>query len=74
MQTPLVPVRRPNPKTALYVGGLEESVNEAVLHAAFIPFGDIKARPGGRAWVCGGGAAEPAPDAQRRARRPCRGC
>lgn len=31
-----------NPKTTLYVGGLEESVNEAALHAAFIPFGDIK--------------------------------
>ncbi|XP_002963980.2 peptidyl-prolyl cis-trans isomerase E isoform X2 [Selaginella moellendorffii] len=32
----------PNPKTALYVGGLDENVNEEVLHAAFIPFGDIK--------------------------------
>lgn len=31
-----------NPKTTLYVGGLEESVNESTLHAAFIPFGDIK--------------------------------
>lgn len=31
-----------NPKTTLYVGGLEESVNESSLHAAFIPFGDIK--------------------------------
>lgn len=31
-----------NPKTTLYVGGLEENVSEAVLHAAFIPFGDIK--------------------------------
>ena len=31
-----------NPKTTLYVGGLEESVNEAILHSAFIPFGDIK--------------------------------
>eukprot|EP00899_Mesostigma_viride_P016096 jgi/Mesvir1/24488/Mv21843-RA.1 len=29
-------------KTTLYVGGLEESVKEAVLHAAFIPFGEIK--------------------------------
>ena len=28
-----------NPKTVLYVGGLEESVNEAILHSAFIPFG-----------------------------------
>lgn len=31
-----------NPKTTLYVGGLEENVTEAVLHSAFIPFGDIK--------------------------------
>ena len=31
-----------NPKTTLYVGGLEETVNEAVLHAAFLPFGDVK--------------------------------
>ena len=31
-----------NPKTTLYVGGLEESVNEAILHAAFIPFGEVK--------------------------------
>lgn len=31
-----------NPKTTLYVGGLEESVTEAELHTAFIPFGDIK--------------------------------
>eukprot|EP00897_Mesotaenium_endlicherianum_P001264 jgi/Mesen1/1165/ME000124S00200 len=31
-----------NPKTTLYVGGLEESVVEDTLHAAFIPFGDIK--------------------------------
>jgi peptidyl-prolyl isomerase E (cyclophilin E) len=31
-----------NPKTVLYVGGLEETVNETLLHAAFIPFGEIK--------------------------------
>lgn len=31
-----------NPKTTLYVGGLEESVNESILHSAFVPFGDIK--------------------------------
>jgi len=31
-----------NPKTTLYVGGLDEAVTEAILHAAFIPFGDIK--------------------------------
>ncbi|KAG0584720.1 hypothetical protein M758_3G231400 [Ceratodon purpureus] len=31
-----------NPKTTLYVGGLEENVTEQVVHAAFIPFGDVK--------------------------------
>lgn len=31
-----------SPKTALYVGGLAETVTEAMLHAAFLPFGDIK--------------------------------
>lgn len=31
-----------NPKTTIYVGGLEKNINEAILHAAFIPFGDIK--------------------------------
>ncbi|BBN17169.1 hypothetical protein MPTK1_7g12540 [Marchantia polymorpha subsp. ruderalis] len=31
-----------NPKTTLYVGGLEENVTEGILHAAFIPFGDVK--------------------------------
>jgi len=31
-----------NPKTALYVGGLEDSVTDALLHAAFLPFGEIK--------------------------------
>lgn len=31
-----------NPKTVLYVGGLEESITEGILHSAFIPFGDIK--------------------------------
>mmetsp|Transcript_8352 Transcript_8352/g.33686 ORF Transcript_8352/g.33686 Transcript_8352/m.33686 type:complete len:135 (-) Transcript_8352:44-448(-) len=30
------------PKTTLYVGGLEEQVTTAILHAAFIPFGPIK--------------------------------
>lgn len=29
-------------KNTLYVGGLAEEVNEAILHAAFIPFGEIK--------------------------------
>ena len=31
-----------NPKTVLYVGGLEEDVTEDVLKSAFIPFGPIK--------------------------------
>ncbi|KAI3430816.1 hypothetical protein D9Q98_009227 [Chlorella vulgaris] len=31
-----------NPKTALYVGGLESTVNESALHSAFIPFGEVK--------------------------------
>jgi hypothetical protein len=26
----------------VYVGGIDEKVNEELLHAAFIPFGDIK--------------------------------
>merc|ERR1719217_1446906 len=30
-----------NDKRTLYVGGLEESVNEDTLRAAFVPFGDI---------------------------------
>ena len=30
-----------HPHAVLYVGGLEESVNEASLHAAFIPCGDV---------------------------------
>ncbi|KAK9812647.1 hypothetical protein WJX72_001226 [[Myrmecia] bisecta] len=44
MQSTLVPKegKGSNPKTTLYVGGLEENVNEAILHSAFIPFGDIK--------------------------------
>jgi peptidyl-prolyl isomerase E (cyclophilin E) len=44
MSTTLVDVsgKGSNPKTTLYVGGLEETVNESVLHAAFIPFGEIK--------------------------------
>ncbi|KAL9263556.1 Peptidyl-prolyl cis-trans isomerase E-like protein [Drosera capensis] len=29
-------------KTTVYVGGLAEEVNESILHAAFIPFGEIK--------------------------------
>lgn len=44
MESTLVAVggKGSNPKTALYVGGLDETVNEAALHAAFLPFGDIK--------------------------------
>jgi peptidyl-prolyl isomerase E (cyclophilin E) len=44
MSTTLVDVagKGTNPKTTLYVGGLEETVNDAALHAAFIPFGEIK--------------------------------
>ena len=38
----LVAGKGSNKKTTLYVGGLEETVNEATLHSAFIPFGDIK--------------------------------
>jgi len=26
----------------LYVGGLEESVSEEMVHAAFVPFGELK--------------------------------
>jgi peptidyl-prolyl isomerase E (cyclophilin E) len=29
-------------KSTIYVGGLEESVSEELLHAAFIPFGNIQ--------------------------------
>jgi len=29
-------------KLVIYVGGLDEQINEKLLHAAFIPFGDIK--------------------------------
>jgi peptidyl-prolyl isomerase E (cyclophilin E) len=29
-------------KKILYVGGLDEKVDQAILHAAFIPFGDIR--------------------------------
>ncbi|XP_042498581.1 peptidyl-prolyl cis-trans isomerase E [Macadamia integrifolia] len=34
--------QHPVQKNTLYVGGLAEEVNEAILHATFIPFGDIK--------------------------------
>ncbi|KAL6754007.1 nuclear cap-binding protein [Haematococcus lacustris] len=44
MTTTLVAVggKGSNPKTTLYIGGLEETVNEALLHAAFLPYGEIK--------------------------------
>jgi RNA recognition motif-containing protein len=44
MQTTLVALagKGSNPKTTLYVGGLEENVNDTILHSAFLPFGDIK--------------------------------
>ena len=29
------------PRCTLYVGGLEENVTEELVHAAFIPFGDL---------------------------------
>lgn len=33
--------KEPQPKRNVYVGGLEEQVNEEILHAAFVPFGDV---------------------------------
>lgn len=43
MQTTRVDVqgRGSNPKTTLYVGGLDERVTKDIFRAAFIPFGDI---------------------------------
>lgn len=32
----------PNDKPVIYVGGLDDQVDEKVLHSAFIPFGEIK--------------------------------
>ncbi|OZJ06059.1 hypothetical protein BZG36_01161 [Bifiguratus adelaidae] len=32
-----------NNKTTLYVGGFDYDVNEQILHAAFVPFGEIVA-------------------------------
>jgi len=29
-------------KSILYVGGLDEIVDEKILHSAFIPFGEVK--------------------------------
>jgi RNA recognition motif-containing protein len=45
MQSTLVggsSARTQGAKATLYVGGLSDGVNEAALHAAFIPFGEIK--------------------------------
>ena len=44
MSTTLVAVggKGSNPKNTLYVGGLDETVNDSILHSAFIPFGEIK--------------------------------
>ncbi len=41
MQTTVVDVQGSNPKTTLYVGGLDERVTKDIFRAAFIPFGDI---------------------------------
>jgi peptidyl-prolyl isomerase E (cyclophilin E) len=32
----------PNDKPVIYVGGLDDQVDEKILHSAFIPFGEIK--------------------------------
>lgn len=32
---------KPNSKRTIYVGGLAEEVDEKVLNAAFVPFGDL---------------------------------
>jgi peptidyl-prolyl isomerase E (cyclophilin E) len=42
MQSTLVATKTPNPKTTLYVGGLDEGATPASLHAAFVPFGELK--------------------------------
>lgn len=31
-----------NRKNILYVGGIDDNVTEEILHAAFIPFGELK--------------------------------
>eukprot|EP00894_Picocystis_sp_ML_P002894 jgi/Pico_ML_1/53411/g3966.t1 len=31
-----------NPRSTLYVGGLEDGVTESTLHAAFVPFGTVR--------------------------------
>lgn len=43
MQTTIVNLagKGSNPKTTLYVGGLDDSVTDSILHAAFLPFGDV---------------------------------
>ena len=32
----------PNDKPIIYVGGLDDQVDEKSLHAAFVPFGEVK--------------------------------
>lgn len=45
--------KEPQPKRNVYVGGLEEQVNEEILHAAFVPFGDIvEVSTAVRYWYC----------------------
>eukprot|EP00953_Heterococcus_sp_UTEX-ZZ885_P028388 15146-Heterococcus_DN1.PRE.3 len=41
------------PRRTLYVGGLEENVNEELVHAAFIPFGDLVEVQIPRDWKAG---------------------
>jgi len=35
-------INNPSDKLVIYVGGLDDSIDEKILHAAFIPFGEIK--------------------------------
>nr|ACG42676.1 peptidyl-prolyl cis-trans isomerase E [Zea mays] len=35
-------MNQPVQKNTLYVGGLAEEVDEKILHAAFVPFGEVK--------------------------------
>ena len=35
-------MENPNDKPIIYVGGLDDQVDEKTLHAAFVPFGEIK--------------------------------
>ena len=42
MQSTLVATKAAAPKTTLYVGGLDDAATPATVHAAFIPFGEVK--------------------------------